>query len=221
MWSFRHLGGGSKKRMPCKHLVFNATLARTQLIGTSHYLEEALVPPSGSPTVGAQPILCRLLPPVLRRLHAPAHDFDGMSSLNNVQKLLVVNAGRIAHEARVDTEPSLDRTVRKNLLHDIVLALDLEEIRRLVLLERDRGINAGSAAGGRRAAAGTVGETSVGDDASVAKILPRMVQVAPVAALVARVAAHHVFRGHDMVDFAHRGKGEPISKHLAGGECPA
>jgi len=117
------------------------------------------------------------------------------SSLNNVQKLLVVNAGRIAHEARVDTEPSLDRTVRKNLLHDIVLALDLEEIRRLVLLERDRGINAGSAAGGRRAAAGTVGETSVGDDASVAKILPRMVQVAPVAALVARVAAH-LHTGH-------------------------
>ena len=117
------------------------------------------------------------------------------SSFNNVQELLVVNAGRIAHEARVDTEPCLDRTVRKNLLHDIVLALDLEEIRRLVLLERDRGIDAGSAAGGRLAAPGTVGETSVGDDASVAKIFPRMVQVAPVAALVARVATH-LHTGH-------------------------
>eukprot|EP00406_Dinophysis_acuminata_P033572 CAMPEP_0179372304 /NCGR_PEP_ID=MMETSP0797-20121207/86188_1 /TAXON_ID=47934 /ORGANISM="Dinophysis acuminata, Strain DAEP01" /LENGTH=369 /DNA_ID=CAMNT_0021088215 /DNA_START=52 /DNA_END=1163 /DNA_ORIENTATION=+ len=195
-----------------------AGVRRAQLLDAARVLaphdpEEPRVAPGRAPAVRDGPVVGGVL-------RAVADDLHGVAALREeLPEVLGVDARLVAHEALVDHEGDLDRPVGEDLLLHVLDAVDREDARGP---GPDEGLAVGARgrAGRGRPLAGGVGEAGVGHDPGVLQVLPGLGELAPAAAHVALVAAHHVLRRQDGRGLP-GGDGLAVAQHLRRGEGPA
>jgi len=176
-------------------------------------LEEALITPGGVPAVGNEPV-------VGARFGAPANDLHGVATLRGkLPDVLAVDTSLVGHEALVDLEGNLDRTIGHDLLLHGLNAIDGTDGGGLSPGEW-RAIGAFGGTGRSVAATCTIWEAGVSEEASIFDVLPCAREHTSLAAHITMVAAHHVLRRQNRRCLL-VGNGLTITHDLRSRECPA
>jgi len=103
------------------NFVFNSTV-----VNSLNNLEETIVSPGGIPAVGNQPILDSIF-------STPSKELNGVSTKSTASGVLV-NTGLVCQEILIDCESSLNGSVVKDLLHNVVLSRSTASLFALVSL---------------------------------------------------------------------------------------